>query len=296
MIHSSQYLKDILANPILSEKTMLGFVKEKEQGELFGTQLLPERQVNTKAVNWKIIKNTRELAPEIREGAEELLTNLGYDEQTALVKEIREGAMLTEQSIQEANLRDLVRDHLDHLTERNILKQEAMIFNEIITKAGTVGGQNWDWSNTTTADPLNDILKAVRDMKKNGFVVPDTLIIDPDREYELMANKNIRDILLYSRPDNIIEGNNVKFLGRIKGMDVFVANAVYDSASGVAQILNKKTILMKRGSQTGNLLVREPLQVRRFADEGKRAIRLQVFKTMYPVIYRPMNIYVNNHV
>jgi Phage major capsid protein E len=287
---------NILNNPILSEKTMLGFAKEKEQGELFATKLLPERKVNSRAVEWKLVKNTRELAPEIREGSEDFLTGLGYEERSAIVKEIREGAMLTEQAIAEASLRDLVKDHLDHLVERNVLKQEAMIFNEIVANAGSVYGTTVDWSQTTS-DPLKDIQTVIRDGKKNDFVSYDTMVIDPDREFELLQNQSIRDILLQAKPEALINGANVKALGRIKGLDVYVADAVYDSATGTAvPILEGKTILMKRGAQTGNTMVRESLTVRRFPDQGKRAIRLQVFKTMFPVIYRPQNIALINHV
>jgi hypothetical protein len=286
---------NMLNNPILSEKTMLGFAKEKEQGDLFATKLLPERKVNSRAVEWKVVKNTRELAPEIREGSEDTLTGLGYDEKSAIVKEIREGAMLTEQSIAEASLRDLVKDHLDHLVERNILKQEAMIFDEIVKNAGTVYGTTVDWS-LETSSPLTDIQTIIRDAKKNDYVSFDTMIIDADREFELLQNKEIKDILLQSKPDALIEGANVRALGRIKGLNIFVANAVYDSSTGVAQpILEGKTIVMKKGSQTGNTMVREGMTVRRFADQGKRAIRLQVFKTMFPVIYRPQNIALINH-
>lgn len=286
---------NMLNNPILSEKTMLGFAKEKEQGDLFATQLLPERKVNSRAVEWKVVKNTRELAPEIREGSEDTLTGLGYDEKSAIVKEIREGAMLTEQSIAEASLRDLVKDHLDHLVERNILKQEAMIFDEIVKNAGTVYGSTVDWSQET-ASPLTDIQTIIRDAKKNDYVSFDTMIIDADREFELLQNKEIKDILLQSKPEALIEGANVRALGRIKGLNIYVANAVYDSSTGVAQpILEGKTIVMKKGSQTGNTMVREGMTVRRFADQGKRAIRLQVFKTMFPVIYRPQNIALINH-
>ncbi|NGY84945.1 hypothetical protein F6Y03_30970 [Bacillus megaterium] len=284
---------NMLNNPILSEKTMLGFAKEKEQGDLFATKLLPERSVKSRAIEWKVIKNTRELAPEIREGSEDTLTGLGYDEKSAIVKEIREGAMLTEQAIAEASLRDLVKDHLDHLVERKILKQEGMMFDEIGKNAGTVYGQTVDWS---TGSPLTDIQIVVRDAKKNDYVSFDTMVIDTDREFEILQNQEIRDILLQAKPETLSSGENVKALGRIKGLNVYVADAVYDASTGEARpILEGKTILMKKGSQTGNTMVRESLTVRRFADQGKRAIRLQVFKTMFPVIYRPQNIAIINH-
>jgi hypothetical protein len=288
-------LINTLNNPVLSEKTLTGYVRQKEQGDLFGTQLLPERSVNSKAIYWLEQKNTRELAPEIREGSEETLTSVSYEEKSAIVKEIREGAMLTEQAIAEADLRDLVRDHLDHLVERNILKQESMIFTELIAKAGTVGGTAWDWSSTSTADPLNDIFKAITDAKKAGFVNFDTMIIDPDREYELLANKAIREVLLQSSPSTILTGSNVRALGNLKGLNIYVANAVIDTPTGTSQLFSGKTILMKRGADTGHTLVREALQVRRFPDLGKRSIRLQVFKTLHPVIYKPQNIAVYNH-
>jgi len=283
-----------LNNPLLQEKVMLGFAKEKEQGMLFATNLLPERKVNSRAIDYKIIKNTRGLAEEIREGAEELLTNIGYEEKTALVKEIREGAMLTEQAIQEAHLRDLVADNLEHLVERNVLKQEYMIISQIIANAGTVFGSTVDWSQGTSK-PLEDILDAVATMKNNDFVQPDTMIIDPTRELELLKHPDFKEILLQADPKQLISGANIKGIGSIRGMNVYVANAVYDADTGTNQILSGKTILMKAGSQTGFTAVREDLTVRRFADNGKRAIRLQVFKTLFPVIQRPQNIAIINH-
>jgi hypothetical protein len=286
---------NILNNPILNEKTMLGFAKEKEQGQLFANTLLPERKVSSRAIGWRIVKNTRELAPEIREGSEEFLASMGYDEKTASVKEIREGAMLTEQAIEESNLRDLVKDHLEMLVERNVLKQEAMVFGELVSNAGTVVATPVDWT-AVDASPLTDIQTVIRDAKKNDYVSFDTMIIDPDREFELLQNKEIKDILLQAKPDALLEGANVKALGRIKGLNIYVADAVIDSATGESTpILAGKTILMKKGSQTGHTMVREPLTVRKFADPGKRAVRLQVFKTMFPVIYRPQNIAILNH-
>ncbi|WLR49588.1 hypothetical protein LC065_19980 (plasmid) [Halobacillus litoralis] len=77
---------------------------------------------------------------------------------------------------------------------------------------------------------------------------------------------------------------------------MFVATSVLDTESGVQEVLDgKKTILMKRGGETGHTMVRENLQVRRFPDAGKRAIRLQAFKTMYPVIYKPQAIGILPH-
>lgn len=288
MIH---YLK----NPLLSEKAMLGFIQKKEQGELFGTQLLPERKVNSRAVHWYQVNNTRELAPQVHDGAEDFLTTLGYEEKTASVLEIREGAMITEQAIKDADLRDLVIDHLTHLTERNVLKQEHMIIQELLGNAGTVYGSTVDWSQETSK-PLDDILDVVSDAKVNHYVNFDTMIIDPSREVELLKNPQVREVLLQSNPDALVSGANVRALGTIRGLSVYVANAVYDTSTGAAvPLLNKKTILMKRGSQTGHTMVWESLTARRFPDEGKRAIRLQVFKSLKPVIYRPQNIAVLNH-
>lgn len=284
-----------VSNPLLSEKAMLGFVKEKEQGRFFAKDLLPERKINSRAVNWKMVKNTRETAPVVREGSEETLTDIGYDEMTASVLEIREGAMMSEQSIQESDLRDLVSDHLTHLTDRNILKQEQVIFSEIVKNAGTTFAQV-DWSDTANAKPLDDVLDAIAAARQSDFVNFDTMVISPDREMELLKNKEVKDILMNSQPSELIAGNNVRALGRIRGLDVYVATSVLDTESGQETVLDgKKTILMKRGSETGNTMVRENLQVRRFVDEGKRAVRLQVFKTFYPVIYKPQNIGILPH-
>ncbi|WLR49587.1 hypothetical protein LC065_19975 (plasmid) [Halobacillus litoralis] len=188
-----------LNNPILSEKAMLGFVKDKEQGRLFGTQLLPERKTNSRAVKWNIVKNTRDTADVVREGAEETLTDISYDEQTASVLEVREGAMITEQAIQESDLRDLVSDHLTHLTDRNVLKQEQIIFNQIVANAGTTFSQV-DWSDPSTAKPLDDILDAVASARTNDFINYDTMVISPDREMELLKNDEVKDILKESMP------------------------------------------------------------------------------------------------
>lgn len=284
-----------VSNPLLSEKAMLGFVKEKEQGRLFAKELLPERKINSRAVKWNVVKNTRDTAPVVREGSEETLTDMAYDEKTASVLEIREGAMLTEQSIQEADLRNLVSDNLTHLTDRNILKQEQVIFKEIVKNAGTTFSQV-DWSDTANSKPLDDVLNAISKARQDDFVNFDTMVISPEREMELLQNKEIKDILMNSQPSQLIAGNNVRALGRIRGLDVYVATSVMDTETGQTTILDgKKTILMKKGSETGNTMVRENLQVRRFVDEGKRAVRLQVFKTFYPVIYKPQNIGIIPH-
>jgi hypothetical protein len=85
-------------------------------------------------------------------------------------------------------------------------------------------------------------------------------------------------------------------LPNLAGLDIYVSDAVSTDqipTSGRTEtglVGDGYAIVMKRGNTTGVTWVAEPLTVRRWAEEETRSVRVQLFKTFVPVIFRGKQI------
>ena len=88
-----------------------------------------------------------------------------------------------------------------------------------------------------------------------------------------------------------IAAGRSRAIPNIAGLDVYVSDAVTmagltSGGTETGLVTNDYALVFKRGSSLGNTYVAEPLTVRRWAEEETRSVRVQLFKTFIPVVYR----------
>lgn len=293
----------------LHPKKLTGIAIKKEQGTLVATTLYPERAFPEWAGYYKTYNDVAfgQMAPEVAEGGEDSLLNTTYSESSFTMKEYRFGGKISERAINFLLAKDstqavsagqsLVQDEIEFLAETIALREEKRIMDVIATDASSdtqvTGTTVWSSSSGT---PLKDLRDAIRKIKSYQHVEPDTLVISPQLEMDLLTHTDITDIIKYNGSvglgASIVTSIGIsRSVPRLAGLDVIVSDAVTMSGltsggteTGVA--LDTRAIVMKRGNYTGVTYVAEPLTVRRWAEEGSRSVRVQMFKSFVPVTFR----------
>uniref|UniRef100_A0A6M3L5X9 Putative capsid protein n=1 Tax=viral metagenome TaxID=1070528 RepID=A0A6M3L5X9_9ZZZZ len=300
----------------LHPKKLTGIAIKKTQGVLFAPEFLPERLFPEWSGYYKSYGNVAfgQMAPEVAEGGRDRLLNTDYTESSFTMKEYRIGGRLSERAIKflmnknskiaVSAGRQLVTDEIEMLADMLALREEYQILNEITSNApsGNKVTASFDWSGTQST-PLKDLRTACKNILTNQHTQGDTLIISPDTELNLMNHADIKDIYKYSgNTTNLtakIAAGRSRAIPNIAGLDVYVSDAV-KTANTAAGILSGATetalvgddyaIVCKRGTSLGYTYVAEPLEVRRWAEEETRTMRVQLFKTFVPVIFRTNQI------
>ncbi len=297
----------------LHPKKLTGIAIKKTQGVLFMTDILPERSFPEFSGYYKTYGNVAfgQIAPEVGEGGEDTLLNTSYDESSFTMKEYRIGGRFSERAIKflmnknskiaVSAGRSLITDEVEFLADTLALREEKTILDTIVagaTATAVTASANWVSASST---PVADLREAGKNILVGQHTQPDTLIISPQVELDLMNHADVKDIYKYSGLTTNIEAPVVSGRSRsipnIAGLDVFVSDAVFTSDNqSAASILSGATelalqpdtnaIVCKRGTSLGTTYVAEPLEVRRWSEEGTRSIRVQLFKTFVPVIYR----------
>lgn len=296
----------------LHPKKLTGIAIKKTQGMLFAPDFLPERLYPEWSGYYKSYGDIAfgQLAPEVGEGGLDRLLNTNYTESSFTMKEYRIGGRLSERAIKflmnknskvaVASGRQLVTDEIEFLADTLALREEYTILNSLTSNApsGNKVTASFDWSGTQST-PLSDLRNACKNILTNQHTQGDTLIISPDTELNLMNHADIKDIYKYSGNTTnltakIAEGRS-RAIPNIAGLDVYVSAAV-KTANTAAGLLSGATetalvgddyaIVCKRGTSLGYTYVAEPLEVRRWAEEERRSVRVQLFKTFIPVVFR----------
>jgi len=296
----------------LHPKKLTGIAIKKTQGMLFAPDFLPERLYPEWSGYYKSYGDIAfgQLAPEVGEGGLDRLLNTNYTESSFTMKEYRIGGRLSERAIKflmnknskvaVASGRQLVTDEIEFLAETLALREEYTILNALTSNApsGNKVTASFDWSGTQST-PLSDLRNACKNILANQHTQGDTLIISPDTELNLMNHADIKDIYKYSGNTTnltakIAEGRS-RAIPNVAGLDVYVSAAV-KTANTAAGLLSGATetalvgddyaIVCKRGTSLGYTYVAEPLEVRRWAEEERRSVRVQLFKTFIPVVFR----------
>jgi len=294
----------------LHPKKLTGIAIKKTQGKLVLAQVIPERPSAEMSGYYKTYNDVYfgGMTPEVGEGVENEYANTSYAETSYNCHEYREGGRITERAIKfllaknstraVANGRALVEDEIQFLTERLMLREENLRYNALVNNAyssNTVAASNV-WSGTT-GTPIDDIRRAVRNIRDNWHVEADTLIIGTAAEEALMNHADVKDLVKYTNTA-MITGNTIlglsKAIGRFLGLDVLVSDVV--TGSGIAspvtetKMVNTTAIVCKRGMDLGAMWVAEPLEVRRWQEMKSRSVEVQIFKTMVPVVFRTRQI------
>ena len=296
----------------LHPKKLTGIAIKKTQGMLFAPDFLPERLYPEWSGYYKSYGDIAfgQLAPEVGEGGLDRLLNTNYTESSFTMKEYHIGGRLSERAIKflmnknskvaVASGRQLVTDEIEFLAETLALREEYTILNALTSNApsGNKVTASFDWSGTQST-PLSDLRNACKNILANQHTQGDTLIISPDTELNLMNHADIKDIYKYSGNTTnltakIAEGRS-RAIPNVAGLDVYVSAAV-KTANTAAGLLSGATetalvgddyaIVCKRGTSLGYTYVAEPLEVRRWAEEERRSVRVQLFKTFIPVVFR----------
>jgi hypothetical protein len=302
----------------LHPKKLTGIAIKKTQGVLFMTDILPERSFPEFSGYYKKYNEVAygHLAPEVGEGGEDTLLNTSYSEHSFTMKEYRIGGRLTERAINfllsknstthVSAGRQLVTDEIEFLAETLALREEKAIMDAVVDGADSenavAASANWSSASST---PVADLRTACKNILDNQHTQPDTLIISPQVELDLMNHADVKDIYKYSGKVTNIEAPVVAGVSRsipnIAGLDVYVSDAVYgtlipsDSAT-TALRPDSNAIVCKRGPSLGLTYVAEPLTSRRWEEPGTRSIRVQLFKTFVPVVFRDSQIAIISNV
>jgi hypothetical protein len=293
----------------LHPKKLTGIAIKKEQGTLVATQLYPERAFPEWSGYYKTYNDVAfgHMAPEVAEGGEDQLLNTTYSESSFTMKEYRFGGKISERAINFLLAKDssqavsagqsLVQDEIEFLAETIALREEKIIIDAIIADGSTDTDVEVTtaWSSSSST-PIKDMRDATRLIKSIQHVEPDTLVINPQVEMDLLTHTDITDIVKYNGSvgigASVVTNQGVsRSVPRIAGLDVIVSDAVtctgITAASTETMVIgNTRAIIMKRGNYTGVTYVAEPLQVRRWGEEGSRSVRVQMFKSFVPVTFR----------
>lgn len=294
----------------LHPKKLTGIAIKKTQGKLVLAQVIPERP----SAEWSGYYKTYNdvyfggMTPEVGEGVENEYANTSYVETSYTCAEYREGGRITERAIKfllaknstqhVANGRALVEDEIQFLSERLALREENLRYNALVNNAysgNTVAAGNvWSSSSST---PINDIRRAVRNIRDNWHVEADTMIIGTTAEESLLNHADVKDLIKHTGT-SLITTNRIsgvsRAIGRFMGLDVIVSDVV--TGSGIAadvtetKMVNATAIVCKRGFDLGAMWVAEPLEVRRWQVNRSRSVEVQIFKTMVPTIFRTRQI------
>lgn len=293
----------------LHPKKLTGIAIKKEQGTLIATQLYPERAFPEWSGYYKTYNDVAFglMAPQVAEGGEDQLLNTTYSESSFTMKEYRFGGKISERAINFLLAKDstqavsagqsLVQDEIEFLAETIALREEKTIIDQIIADGSTDTDVEvvTAWS-SSSGTPIKDMRDATRLIKTIQHVEPDTLVINPQVEMDLLTHADITDIVKYNGSVGIgaavvTNAGISRSVPRIAGLDVIVSDAV--TCTGITSgstetgiIANTRAIIMKRGNYTGVTYVAEPLTVRRWSEEGSRSVRVQMFKSFVPVTFR----------
>lgn len=291
----------------LHPKYLTGIAIKKTQGKLVLDQIVPERP----SAEWSgYYKNYNDvyfggMTPEVGEGVENEYANTSYTESSFICSEYREGGRISERAIKfllskdstqaVSNGRALVEDEIQFLSERLALREEKLRYDSLVANAysGNAVPASFVWSNASST-PIKDIRRAIKNIRDNWHVEPDTCIIGTTAEESLMNHADVKDLIKYNSTalatTKDIKGIS-QALGRFLGLNFVVSDVV--TGSGIAspvtetKMVNATAIVCKAGIDLGALWVAEPLEVRRWWNEKSRSLEVQIFKSMKVTVFRP---------
>jgi hypothetical protein len=247
------------------------------QGVPVATQFLPERVVGFPVVVYRRWGELGGMTPAAGEMSSSRTSSTEYSEEVARCVEYREASLISEQSIKFMNpgnqlgtVRDLQLDAAEHLSDRMILRQEYNTINALTTNAGNeldlAQGSGTAW-NEANADPLDDLTEARRIIRKEGHVIPDTALTNADVEADLLHTAALKQ-WQFSGPltQNPLASGSLEG-AVIRGVKFYVTDAfmLAEERAAVAQS-------------------------RTWAIEDRRAMKMMVWKTMVPAVFRPQFI------
>lgn len=305
----------------LQPKKLTGIAIKKTQGEMFATDFLPERPFPEWSGYYKTWNNIGfgQVAPEVGESAPDELLNTDYTEESFTMKEYRIGGRLSERAVKFLMAKDskihrsagqaLVTDEIEFLADTLRLREEKTIIDALVNITGkstvvtNAANGRWDLS---TGTPITDIRTAIKNIREEWHTNPDTLLITPQIELDLLTHSDVTDIVKYNGSvglgANILKSQGIsRAIPNFLGLDVYVTDAVTTNMIPIQNVAetaraesrlveDNYAIVFKRGASTGLTYVAEPLTTRRWFENEYRSLRVQLFKTFTTVVFRPKQI------
>jgi hypothetical protein len=287
----------------LHPKVIEAIFLKREQGEMIMSQFLPDRSVGGIEFTYRYYGGVGGMSPIVDDGAATPLASVGYEEKVAKCLEIREGDIITERALKFINvLRDVVRDTVEFITERMMLRKEYMGFTALLgdyTADGQpapiviVGGKEW---NTTSEEILFNLADAITAIKNAGHIKADSLVIGSQEENSIAKADSL---IQWNLAGQFGQQQIADFaVGKLKSLDIYVTDAVKSDkenapvghGEALEPFLAGNALVFKRGMNLGFTAVAEPFTSRQFPIEDRRGIQLQMWQTIVPVITRPTHL------
>lgn len=300
---------------------LTGIAIKKTQGEMFATDFLPERPFPEWSGYYKTWNNIGfgQIAPAVGESAPDELLNTDYTEESFTMKEYRIGGRLSERAIKflmaknstihKSAGQSLVRDEIEFLADTLRLREEKTIIDAIVNVTGkttavtNVANGRWDLS---TGTPVTDIRTAIKNIREEWHTRPDTLLITPQIELDLLTHADVTDIVKYNGSvglgSKIIQTQGLsQAIPNFLGLNVYVTDVVTTNMIPIQNVAataraesrlieDNYAVVLKKGPSTGLTYVAEPLTTRRWFENEYRSLRIQLFKTFTCVVFRPKQI------
>lgn len=286
----------------LHPKVIEAIFLKKEQGELIITQFLPERSVGNIEFTYRYYGGVGGMSPIVQENAPTPLASVAYEEKVKKCQEIREGDIISERSLKfTAGIRDIVRDTVEFVTERMMLRKEYMGFQTLLTDytadgqptAISASSREWNGASETI---LADLADAITGIKNAGHVKADSLLVGSQEENSIAKADSL---VQWNLAGQFGQQQIADFaIGRLKSLDIYVTDAVYsdkeDMPEGHGEVLTPflagTALCFKRGMNLGFIAVAEPFASRQFPVEDRRGQELQMWQTIQPVVTRPTHL------
>jgi hypothetical protein len=290
----------------ITQPVALGAYLERLQGRPVAEQFLKQKDVPQEVFRWYRYGTPGGMTPMAGDTSRTPDAFVDYEPLTKRCIEYREGAVLGEKMLKGIQSeRDVQADVLRNLSERMVLRREFLVIKEFLDQAATTfdiaaSGEGRRW-NEANANPIEDIISMGKQMRAIGHAKPDIMIMNFETFAELQRNPAL---LTFSQSgefatQSIVTGKlgqpqNQGAEGRILGMDIFVTDAFYFPKnlpyhvnSSPKFLLDGSVVFLRQDPDLGFMAVFEPYEVRNFPDQDRRAIVIQNFMTMTPVIQRP---------
>ena len=271
---------------------------------MVATQFLPERPVPQMEFTYRYYGAVGGMSPFVAENSPTPLASVGYEEKVAKCKEVREGDMISERALKfTAGLRDVVKDTVEFITERMMLRKESWVFDKLLADM-TADGQpasvnaaaKWD-AGSGAELILGDMADAITRIKNAGHIKADTMLIGSDGENAIAKADTL---VTWNLAGQFGQQQIAEFaVGKLKSLDIYVTDAVVTEDAdqplenenvSLIPLIADKALVFKRGADLGFIGVAESFQSRQFPVEDRRGIELQMWQSYIPVITRPTHI------
>lgn len=211
---------------------------------------------------------------EIEPGSEFPILNTGeVSPLVAIARKYGGEVMLTDEAVRRDN-RQLLNREMTRLRNTIIRKVDTLSMAALRAAPTLTMTASGDWT-TAATDIISDLATAINMVTAQdlGYEAPDTALINPAQELDLLRDADIRNALPRERTDVPIATGN---LGRLMGLDFIVTNRV-----------NAGEVFFLRRKIAGNVSDEVPLYARPIRDERRETTFVHGARVAVPYVTDP---------